>query len=104
MRRTLLYAAAGLLLAPLMGLVAFGSELNGTDVKTGKAPPEVKPAPAKPVKPVAKDKTEGTCDGDFGTSILFEESPKDAAALAKKQEKLVLVLHVSGHFEDPGLT
>jgi hypothetical protein len=39
-----------------------------------------------------------------GTKIDFVESPKDAAALAKKQEKLVMVLHVSGHFEDPGLT
>jgi hypothetical protein len=44
-----------------------------------------------------------TC-GDFGTSIYFEDSPKDAAAKAKKAEKLVLVLHVSGHFEDPKLT
>lgn len=40
----------------------------------------------------------------YGTKIDFVDSPKDAAALAKKQEKLVLVLHVSGHFEDPGLT
>lgn len=40
----------------------------------------------------------------FGTKIDFVESPREAAALAKKQEKLVLVLHVSGHFEDPGLT
>ncbi len=40
----------------------------------------------------------------YGTKIDFVESPKEAAALAKKQEKLVMVLHVSGHFEDPGLT
>ncbi len=40
----------------------------------------------------------------FGTRIDFLESPKEAAALAKKQEKLVFVLHVSGYFEDPGLT
>jgi hypothetical protein len=39
-----------------------------------------------------------------GTTLAFVETPKEAAALAKKQEKLVLVLHVSGHFEDPGLT
>jgi hypothetical protein len=39
-----------------------------------------------------------------GTKIDFLDSPKEAAALAKKQEKLVMVLHVSGHFEDPGLT
>ncbi|HSQ58211.1 MAG TPA: hypothetical protein VLM40_20975 [Gemmata sp.] len=40
----------------------------------------------------------------FGTKIHFVDSPKEAAGVAKKQEKLVLVLHVSGHFEDPGLT
>ena len=39
-----------------------------------------------------------------GTKLDFVDSPKEAAALAKKGEKLVLVLHVSGHFEDPGLT
>lgn len=44
-----------------------------------------------------------TC-GDFGTSIYFEDNPREAAAKAKKAEKLVLVLHISGHFEDPNLT
>ena len=39
-----------------------------------------------------------------GTKIDFMDNPKEAAALAKKEEKLVMVLHVSGHFEDPGLT
>jgi len=43
-----------------------------------------------------------TCE--FGTKIRFVDTPKEAAVLAKKQEKLVFVLHVSGHFEDPGLT
>ena len=45
---------------------------------------------------------EATCG--YGTKIDFVDTPKEAAALAKKQEKLVMVLHVSGHFEDPGLT
>jgi hypothetical protein len=39
-----------------------------------------------------------------GTKLDFVDSPKEAARLAKKEQKLVLVLHVSGHFEDPGLT
>jgi hypothetical protein len=43
-------------------------------------------------------------EGCFGTTIDFVDSPKEAAALAKKQEKLVLVLHVSGNFEDPRFT
>jgi hypothetical protein len=39
-----------------------------------------------------------------GTQLEFVDTPKEAAAIAKKEQKLVLVLHVSGHFEDPGLT
>lgn len=44
-----------------------------------------------------------TC-GEFGTSVHFEDSPADAAKQAKKDEKLVMILHVSGHFEDPRFT
>ena len=36
--------------------------------------------------------------------LILGGREKEAAAQAKKQEKLVMVLHVSGHFEDPGLT
>jgi hypothetical protein len=44
-----------------------------------------------------------TC-GEYGTSVHFEDTPADAARLAKKEEKLVMVLHVSGHFENPEFT
>jgi hypothetical protein len=40
----------------------------------------------------------------FGTKVHFVDTPKEAAATARKEQKLVFVLHVSGHFEDPGLT
>jgi hypothetical protein len=40
----------------------------------------------------------------FGTKIDFVDNPKEAASIAKKEEKLVMVLHVSGYFEDPSLT
>jgi hypothetical protein len=40
----------------------------------------------------------------YGTAVQFVDNPREAAALAKQQQKLVFVLHVSGHFEDPGLT
>ena len=87
------------LLTPLLGLgVVCGSELTST--------PEVpQPAvkPAVPPAPPADKKTEGTCS-TFGTSVEFEDSPSDAARKAKKQEKLVFVLHVSGNFEDPRFT
>jgi hypothetical protein len=46
---------------------------------------------------------EGKCE-THGTSVEFVATPSEAAALAKKQEKLVFVLHVSGLFEDPRFT
>jgi hypothetical protein len=42
--------------------------------------------------------------GSYGTSVEFEETPKAAADKAKKDEKLVFILHVSGDFEDSGRT
>jgi hypothetical protein len=39
-----------------------------------------------------------------GTAIDFVESPAKAAKLAAQQKKLVMVLHVSGYFEDPDFT
>ena len=54
----------------------------------------------------AADKADKCKDGcsRHGTKIDFFKSPSEAAAAARKAEQLVLVLHVSGHFEDPGLT
>jgi hypothetical protein len=40
----------------------------------------------------------------FGTKVKFVDTPSEAARLAAKEEKLVLVLHVSGYFEDPRFT
>jgi hypothetical protein len=53
--------------------------------------------------PLLPKKEEATC-GDYGTSVHFEDTPVEAAKQAKKDGKLVLILHISGHFEDPGLT
>ena len=58
--------------------------------------------PALAAKPAPK--AESSCSGDYGTNVLFEETPQEAAKRAAKEEKLVMVLHVSGHFEDPALT
>lgn len=44
-----------------------------------------------------------TC-GDHGTTIDFFDTPNLAAKQAKKDGKLVFVLHVSGNFEDPRFT
>lgn len=51
----------------------------------------------------SKPSDKSTC-GDYGTNVHFEKSPSDAAKKALKEEKLVCVLHISGHFEDPNLT
>jgi hypothetical protein len=42
--------------------------------------------------------------GSHGTTIDFVDTPNEAAKKAKKAGKLVFVLHVSGHFEDPRFT
>ncbi len=46
---------------------------------------------------------EPTC-GDHGTSVKFAKDPKEAATKAAKEEKLVLVIHISGYFEEPDYT
>jgi hypothetical protein len=51
----------------------------------------------------AADKSEATC-GSFGTAVEFVDTPSAAAQQAKKEQKLVFVLHVSGNFEDPRFT
>ena len=42
--------------------------------------------------------------GDYGTSVNFYKTPSEAATKAKKEQKLVFVLHVSGNFENPDFT
>ena len=46
---------------------------------------------------------ETTC-GEFGTTVIFADSPAAAAKQALAEEKLVFVLHVSGEFETPEYT
>lgn len=90
MRRFVLTTAAGLALTPLLGWAAAG---------------EPNPAPAKPAKSILPTlpAKPATC-GSHGTSVEFLDTPSDAAAKAKKEQKLVFVLHVSGNFEDPRFT
>ena len=40
----------------------------------------------------------------YGTSIEWMGSRAEASREARKEEKLVFVLHVSGHFEDAAFT
>ena len=88
MRGMLWLAAAGL--APALWLMNTpGSALKGEPARA-----------AAPAKPADKD-DESSC---HGTALHFVATPSEAAQQAKKEQKLVFVLHVSGHFEDPSLT
>lgn len=70
--------------------------------------PADSPAQAPKKGPLDKliDKDEPCKNGcsRHGTKVDFYKSPSEAAAAARKAEQLVLVLHVSGHFEDPTFT
>lgn len=87
MRRIVQLTAAAAWLGSALGLAIAGDP--GAAVKSP-------PAPTSPVKA-------GAC-GNCGTTVEFVRSPSEAARLAKEEKKLVLVLHVSGHFEDPAFT
>lgn len=58
----------------------------------------------KPESPPKDKERTAACAGDFGTTIDFMHSPAEAAKWARQEGKLVFVLHVSGHFEDPRFT
>jgi hypothetical protein len=94
MRRRFL-TVAGLWLVPIVGLVM----AHGSEPKTGG--PEKSP---KPLSELIDKQGEATSCGKHGTTVAFEDSPAEAAKKAKTEEKLVMVLHVSGLFEDPKLT
>lgn len=50
------------------------------------------------------DKCDECGDETYGTSVQWSGGVTEAAKLAKEQQKLVFVLHVSGYFEDPKFT
>jgi hypothetical protein len=79
-RRILLLSAAGIWLTSILGLA----------MATG------------PGNHAGEDK-EVSCSS-YGTRVNFVSNPSEAARQAKVEEKLVFVLHVSGHFEDPTFT
>lgn len=50
------------------------------------------------------DKCAKCGSSSYGTAVRWSGSPSEAAAKAKADGKLVFILHVSGHFEDPQFT
>ncbi len=85
MRRFFLLAVAGLATALWL------ASASSAEVKK-------KPIVPKPAEPA------DTSDSCHGTAVEFVSTPSEAAQKAKREQKLVFVLHVSGQFEDPGIT
>ena len=54
------------------------------------------------------DEQTATCqesaDRSYGTALTWEPDNEAAALEAQKSGKLLLMLHLSGHFEDPART
>ncbi|MCI0462721.1 MAG: hypothetical protein L0Z62_37710 [Gemmataceae bacterium] len=88
MRRILLYTVAGVLAT--LGLLSAAQVTAGGK---GKVAGNILNPPAAT-----------QCKGDHGTEVKFFKNPSEAAQNAKKEEKLVFVLHISGLFEEPDFT
>ena len=61
-------------------------------------------APAGATPPGSVPKAPETSCGNYGTSVQFVNNPAEAARQARRQDKLVFLLHVSGNFEDAKFT
>jgi hypothetical protein len=80
---------------------------------TKPAPEPVEPGEARPPLPgmrppadepvPAPERAPAKCDR-FGTAIDFVRSPALAFPQAAREQKLVMVLHLAGYFDDPGFT
>jgi hypothetical protein len=65
------------------------------------SPAEESPSPAAAPEPVVADPPRFE---RFGTAIDFVRSPSIAYERAAREQKLVMMLHLAGQFEDPGFT
>lgn len=45
-----------------------------------------------------------SADRSLRTALVWAKSPQEAAEQARREGKLVFIIHVSGNFEDPGFT
>jgi hypothetical protein len=56
--------------------------------------------------PAAGGQTEQVCavDRSLNTALTWAKSPGAASEQARRDGKLVFLIHVSGNFEDPGFT
>jgi hypothetical protein len=70
---------------------------------TAQVPPKASEA-TKALEPDPVRSPERPARESFGTSIEFVSNPTDAARLARQENKLLFVLHISGNFEDDQFT
>jgi hypothetical protein len=89
----------------LLAAAAWLGQTRGSELTAKPAAQATPPAksPARIDLPSLTDPAKATC-GNNNTAVHFEASPSAAARKARKEEKLVFVLHVSGLFEDPKVT
>ena len=59
---------------------------------------------ADPTKDSGSQPSTSKPDRSYGTTMQWESDLHKAAKLADRQDKLLLVLAVAGHFEDPFFT
>jgi hypothetical protein len=104
---------------PVLAAATGGVVLGDGDPFKLSPPPASIPAPfVLPDKPwfALEDLSIGeseSCDGSqavcaanrsLNTALTWAKSPAEAAAQARRDGKLVFLIHVSGNFEDPGFT
>ena len=63
-----------------------------------------KPSEPKPAEPEPLSSATPPACETFGTQVQFVGNPADAARLARQENKLMFVLHLSGNFEDDKFT
>ena len=88
MRRTVLAVAVALVIVGAAALKPFSPPASPK--ASGPAQPEAEPA--------------ALARRLHGTSVAFVRTPAEATQLAGRAGKLLFLLHVSGHFEDPAFT
>jgi outer membrane biosynthesis protein TonB len=69
-----------------------------------KTPPQAPPPEPKKETPPPGPRSARPAGEKYGTSVLFLSNPDEAARLARAENKLLFVLHVSGNLEDSCFT
>jgi hypothetical protein len=120
LNRKALAAAGGAALLLVVGVVAWAAShpasrppSSPAGTPTGRAPSapdtgdilgvgfDLPDVPEPPLRAGADDAA--ICE-TLGTSVKFDAIPARAAKRAAKEQKLLMVLHVSGNFEESGFT